>query len=93
MRSPACPVCGHTFSYLSSFRHVNPFKIRCPECGVTLTEGRLYIYSWDLRRAWTHPSNVSRTIAARLASRSWLTSSRLSCCASLRRSMTGLVYI
>jgi uncharacterized protein (DUF983 family) len=35
-----CPACNRQFSFLYSFRILNPLKHRCPSCGVLLTMGR-----------------------------------------------------
>jgi hypothetical protein len=35
-----CPACNHRFSFLESCRVLNPWKIRCPQCGAILSGGR-----------------------------------------------------
>jgi hypothetical protein len=35
-----CPACDYQFSFLRSFRVLNPWKQRCPGCGAALTGGR-----------------------------------------------------
>jgi hypothetical protein len=35
-----CPACSHKFGFFKSLLIVNPFRIRCPSCGTSLTMGR-----------------------------------------------------
>ena len=35
-----CPKCKREFSFLYSFRIINPWKYRCPSCGALLTAGK-----------------------------------------------------
>lgn len=34
-----CPSCNRSFSYLHSFRILNPFRYKCPTCASLLTTG------------------------------------------------------